>query len=507
MAGTKDAKKPYYEMISERLIKQLEEGTAPWQKPWEPGIQRMPHNPVSGTRYKGANALWLSMQGRSDPRWMTYKQANSVNTQVMKGEKGTIVQYWKFRDRVPKKENGKPVLDAEGKKVMINIELDKPKVFSAVVFNAEQIQGLPPLEAKQTIPEWERHERAEAILSASGANINHDQGDRAFYSPVRDSIHLPEKSQFESSDRYYATALHELGHWTGHPSRLNRDLSGRFGSESYAAEELRAEIASMGIGEELEIGHDPGQHASYVKSWIKVLKNDPKEILRSARDAEKIHDMVMGFERDRDQKQDNQAMVSPAAAEKLHKLDRNAVEGYSPLESWKMMQAEAASNGYKALINLNKDHGEFASTFVIDYQDKEGADTGIQTNLYADSKMETSIHGRRLSKFISNDSESQPRHLHEAFQEHEAGKTIQPPSEGGKVHFKPQEAETDPKQGKDSTLPLKLAEKYAQNFASEADRDRFLERVQDRLNNETGQTVDIRIRESVARDADSDFER
>jgi antirestriction protein ArdC len=507
MAGTKDDKKPYYEMISERLIQQLEEGTAPWQKPWEPGIQRMPHNPVSGTRYKGANALWLSMQGRSDPRWMTYKQAKSVNAQVMKGEKGTMVQYWKFRDRVPKKENGKPVLDAEGKKVMINVELDKPKVFSAVVFNAEQIQGLPPLEAKQTIPEWERHERAEAILSASGANINHDQGDRAFYSPVRDSIHLPEKGQFESADRYYATALHELGHWTGHPTRLDRDLSGRFGSESYAAEELRAEIASMGIGEELEIGHDPGQHASYVKSWIKVLKDDPKEILRAARDAEKIHDMVMGFERDRDQKQDNQAMVSPAAAEKLHKLDRDAVEGYSPMESWKMMQAEAASNGYTARIDLNKDRDEFASAFVIDYQDKDGTDTGIQTDLYADSKMETSIHGRRLSKFISNDSESQPRHLREAFQEHETAKAAQPSSDDEKAPQKPQEAETDPQLGKDSALPLKLAEKYAQNFASEADRARFLERVQDRLGKETEQAADIRIRESVARDADSDIER
>lgn len=399
MAGAKSVKKPYYEMISERLIQQLEEGTAPWQKPWKPGIQRMPHNPVSGTRYKGANALWLSMQGRSDPRWMTYKQAKSVNAQVMKGEKGTMVQYWKFRDRVPKKdERGKPVLDAEGKKVMINVELDKPKVFSAVVFNAEQIQGLPPLEAKQSIPEWERHERAEAILAASGADINHDQGDRAFYSPVRDSIHLPEKGQFESADRYYATALHELGHWTGHPSRLDRDLSGRFGSESYAAEELRAEIASMGIGEELEIGHDPGQHASYVKSWIKVLKDDPKEILRAARDAEKIHDMVMGFERDHNQKQDNQAIVSP-----------------------------------------------------------------------------------------------------EAFQEHEATKT----NHDEKATQKPQEG----KIGKTSTLPLKLAEKYAQNFASETDRNRFLERVQDRLGKETDLTPDIRIRESVAVNNDSDMER
>lgn len=312
--SSKGEKKPYYEQISERLIQQLEEGTAPWQRPWEPGTQRMPHNPISGTRYRGANALWLSMQGRSDPRWMTYKQAKSANAQVMKGEKGTPVQYWKFRDQVPKKDqNGKPIIDSKGKKVMMTVELEKPKVFTAVVFNAEQIQGLPPLEAKKE-PAWDRHERAEAILKASGATLKHDQADNAFYRPSTDSIHLPDKAQFESADRYYSTALHELGHWTGHPSRMDRDLSGRFGSESYAKEELRAEISSLMVGEELDIGHDPGQHAAYVKSWVKVLKEDPKEILRAARDAEKIKDMVLSFEKERDQQQDDQATEKPSAA-------------------------------------------------------------------------------------------------------------------------------------------------------------------------------------------------
>lgn len=100
---TDKEKQPFYEQIADRLIKQLEEGTAPWQKPWEPGVSMMPQNPVSGSKYRGANALWLSMQGRSDPRWMTYKQAQGVNAQVQKGEKGTLVQYWKFQDSVPKK--------------------------------------------------------------------------------------------------------------------------------------------------------------------------------------------------------------------------------------------------------------------------------------------------------------------------------------------------------------------------------------------------------------------
>lgn len=312
--GDDKEKKPFYEEIADRLIKQLEEGTAPWQKPWEPGSSRMPHNPVSGTRYKGANALWLAMQQRTDPRWMTYKQAQSVNAQVQKGEKGTLVQYWKFTDTIPKLDDkGKPVLDDNGKKKMITVKLDRPKVFSAVVFNAEQIQGLPPLEVKATKPDWERHERAENILQAMSVPIKHDQADGAFYRPSTDSIHLPERSQFPSADNYYATALHEAGHSTGHKSRLDRDLTGRFGSESYAKEELRAEIASLMIGDELQIGHDPGQHAAYVKSWVKVLKDDPKEILRAAKDAESISSYLLSHEKEKAQEAPQNAPESDTA--------------------------------------------------------------------------------------------------------------------------------------------------------------------------------------------------
>ena len=136
MAERKE-KIPYYEQVAGRLIEQLEAGTAPWQKPWEPGSIHLPHNPVSGTRYKGSNAMWLEMQDWEGPRWMTYKQAQSIEAQVRKGEKSTLVQYWKLNDKVPvKDERGKPVRDGEGNKVYRTLELDKPRVFSAVVFNA-----------------------------------------------------------------------------------------------------------------------------------------------------------------------------------------------------------------------------------------------------------------------------------------------------------------------------------------------------------------------------------
>ncbi len=295
---------PFYQQVADKLIEQLKDGTAPWLRPWNPGEHRLPHNPVSGSRYKGANAVWLSSvavdKGYSDPRWMTYKQAASAGAQVNKGEKGTLVQYWKFRDQVPKLDDqGAPVLDAQGKPVKVSVELQRPKVFSAVVFNAQQIAGLPALEPKTV--NWDPHARAEAILAASDVPMHHDQADRAFYRPKTDEIHMPGRDQFDTADRYYATALHELGHATGHASRLDRDLSNPFGSEGYAKEELRAEIASMMLGDELGIGHDPGQHVAYVASWISVLQEDPSEILRASRDAEKIMEYTLGLERGQEQ--------------------------------------------------------------------------------------------------------------------------------------------------------------------------------------------------------------
>jgi antirestriction protein ArdC/phage/plasmid primase-like uncharacterized protein len=291
--------KSFVETVAERLIEQLREGVAPWQKPWQPGEAgaSMPTNPVTGNRYKGINALHLMSQDHIDQRWMTYKQAASIGAQVRKGEKGTPIQYWKFtEDHTQTDANDKPILDADGKAVKHTVRLERPSLFMATVFNADQIDGLP----QRTPPKeqsWAASERADGILQATGANIRQGEQDRAFYRPATDTIHLPNKEQFDSADRYYATALHELGHWTGHQSRLDRDLAHPFGSEGYAREELRAEIASMIMGDELGIGHDPKQHAAYVGSWIKAIQDDPLEIFRAAADAEKIQDYVLGLER------------------------------------------------------------------------------------------------------------------------------------------------------------------------------------------------------------------
>jgi len=310
--------KPFVESVAERLIELLQQGTAPWQRPWMPGEEGsgLPMNPVTGKRYKGINALHLAAQGHSDPRWMTYKQAESVGAHVRRGEKGTPVQYWKFSEEHERRgPDGKPVLGADGAPVQDVVLLQRPSLFMATVFNGEQIDKLGQRQSGAA-PSWIPQERAENLLAASSARIVHAEGNRACYQPGTDSILLPLRAQFSSPDDYYATALHELGHWTGHSTRLGRDLAHPFGSEGYAREELRAEIASMLLGQELHIGHDPSKHASYVASWVKVIRNDPLEIFRAASDAEKIHEYVVGLElRQRQQEEERRQQRNAPSAQ------------------------------------------------------------------------------------------------------------------------------------------------------------------------------------------------
>ena len=312
---------PFHEEFANKIIERLQEGTAPWQIPWTPGkTPLVPHNPASGTVYRGMNRVHLALSGYDDPRWMTLKQANDNGYSILPGSKATPVVYFQFTDEKNKLDNdGKPVLDADGKPEKEKVELDKPIVRFAHVFNAEQVDGIPPLQLTDKAYEWEPIEKAENILAASGAAIKHDQSNRAFYRRMEDAIHLPPKENFDAPDKYYATALHELGHWTGDENRLNREF-GPFGSEKYAREELRAEIASWMLGQEIGIGHDPGQHAAYVQSWIQVLKEDPYEIVRACRDAEKIKDYVFDMERKKELRQEAPEQV--AQPEKVNQREK-----------------------------------------------------------------------------------------------------------------------------------------------------------------------------------------
>lgn len=300
-----DKIKALHVQVAEKLIEQLKAGTAPWQKPWTsdnlPAFE-LPYNAVTGNRYKGINTFSLLAGGYEDPRWMTFNQASANEWKVRKGEKASVIQFVKATDLVTKRdEQGKPVLNAEGKPVKVMVKLDRPIITTAWVFNAAQVDGISALQ-KPNIKElgWDPVERAEKLIAGSGAEILHKAGDRAFYSPFRDKITMPLREQFSAPDKYYATLLHELGHWTGHKDRLDRSIMNKFGTEAYAREELRAEIASLLIGQELRIGHDPGQHTAYVDSWIKVLQDTPFEIHAAAADAEKIFNYLTGLEQKRE---------------------------------------------------------------------------------------------------------------------------------------------------------------------------------------------------------------
>ena len=307
MAGGRERADAYHQQFAERIIQALKDGTAPWQKPWKPGERIMPHNFGSGRDYRGGNAVYLAMQGLdrgyADPRWGGYRQIQEAGGHVRKGETGTPILYVDFRQqRTARDEQGKPVLDDAGRPKLEWVQRDRPLVKLHHVFNVEQTEGLKLRSLETAAPEWEGHERAEALIKASGVRLDHVAGDRAYYSLKDDRVVLPERSQFDSQSAYTHTALHELGHATGHPDRMNRPtlVNHRgFGTETYAREELRAEIAAMMTGEQLGVGHEPRHGTTYVSSWIKALENDPKEIRAAAVDAQRISDWLLARERER----------------------------------------------------------------------------------------------------------------------------------------------------------------------------------------------------------------
>ena len=299
----------YHQQFADQIVEQIRQGTAPWQRPWKPGEESLPKNLSSGKEYRGGNSMYLSVaqgaKGYGDNRWGTYKQIQAAGGQVRKGEKGTrILSFQDHRQIAVTDKAGKSVHDAEGNKVYRYERLDHPMVRQYTVFNADQADGLKLPERPAQQPEWKAHANAEAVMRASGVKINHVAGDRAYYNLNSDQITLPERGQFPSASHYYQTALHELGHATGHESRLNRQslqegVKAGFGSEAYAKEELRAEISSMMTGQRVGVGHDPSRGAAYVESWLKALQDDLREIYRASSEAQKMSDHLVAPMRER----------------------------------------------------------------------------------------------------------------------------------------------------------------------------------------------------------------
>lgn len=290
--------------IARTLIDAMERGDTPWQKPWKAQSLR-PMNPTSGNGYRGINRILLALSGRDDPRWMTYQQAQANQWQVRRGEKGT--QIVKLVELSPR-EAAQIGADAGGQAAEQGGE-EQRRAFALrryTVFNAQQIDGVPELEAATAL-DFNPIERAEAVMAAlqeqTGLVVAHG-GAQACYVPALDEVRLPPKKSFHSVYDYYATAMHEGAHSTLHQRRLDRKeaLGKKWGDEAYAVEELRAEICSAILAAETGVPMTQAHidnHAAYLKSWLKVVAADPMAIFSAAKDAEAMAAYMLGLERQR----------------------------------------------------------------------------------------------------------------------------------------------------------------------------------------------------------------
>jgi antirestriction protein ArdC len=260
-----------YEIVTAKIVAELEQGTVPWVKPWQgSGIADLPYNAATGRRYNGVNVLllWAATldKGYRHATWLTFLQASALGGKVRKGEHATGIVF--AGDAVKETETGE-----ERKKHFLRFH---------AVFNVEQVEGLPEpiMGSPPARPLDEALAEADAFITALGAQVRHG-GNRAGYSPDLDSIILPHREKFESDAHYLGVKLHEHGHWTGHKRRLDRDLTGRFGDAAYAAEELVAELTAAFMSAELGI---PGRlrHPEYIASWLKVLGADTRAIFTAA---------------------------------------------------------------------------------------------------------------------------------------------------------------------------------------------------------------------------------
>lgn len=268
-------------IVTDRIIEALEAGVVPWQKPWTPGYTA-PTSLVTGKNYRGINNLILSivadMEGYDTGLWGTFKQFQAMGGSVNKGEKGTPVVLWKPIEKLSNEGDPETFMLMRYFTVF-NIAQTDVEVPAKYIVEAKPV---PVLEGLQ-----------EALSYPGGPEIRHQAGDRAYYSPTSDVITLPELNQFDSGVRFAATVLHEITHSTGHESRLNRSMGNIFGCESYAQEELVAEIGAAMLATQLGIEVEWDQTASYVSSWLKALKDDRKLIIQAAQKAQKAVDLVL----------------------------------------------------------------------------------------------------------------------------------------------------------------------------------------------------------------------
>jgi antirestriction protein ArdC len=278
-----------YQIITDRILKQLEAGTVPWHKPWSvSGPGGPPRNLLSNRPYRGINVWILASSGYASPYWLTFRQAHELGGHVRKGESGTPVVFWKFGTRM--------VEDGENM-------IEKPSVLCRYypVFNVSQCESLRLQPAPEPVPQIDPIENCEQIVTEwLGKPAIRYGSSQASYNRTHDLVQMPDRPTFDNAEEFYSTLFHELTHSTGHPLRLNRPSLTefeRFGDENYSAEELVAEIGAAFLCGFAGIENRTiNNSAAYLRSWLEVLKKDSRLVLVAAGQAQKAVDLILNLQ-------------------------------------------------------------------------------------------------------------------------------------------------------------------------------------------------------------------
>ena len=276
-----------YQAIADKVLEMMDKLGTDWLRPFSDSVKQSGgcYNVITKKPYRGINQLLLGWAGYSSPAWGSYKQWAEKGMPVRKGEKGSMVVFFSL---IEIKE-----LDATGKPKKI------PMLKNYVVFNAEQCENYvaEPVEIVEEIDSTERCIQADVFFQKTGANVRFINQDRAYYSPSDDQVCLPDITGFVNAERYYSTLGHEIVHWTGHKTRLDRLKMTGFGSPEYAQEELIAELGAAFLCAQLGINNEPrADHATYLNSWMKALKNDKKCFVKACSQATKSLDFLNGLQ-------------------------------------------------------------------------------------------------------------------------------------------------------------------------------------------------------------------
>lgn len=279
-------KQDTFQKVTDQIVKAIEEGAGSYRMPWRTsgGFPSSPINAVTKRPYRGINilVLWATAQakGYKAGTWATYKQWQELGAQVRKGEKSTNVVFWKFFDQEQESESSE---EHTSRRI--------PMARDYWVFNSDQVDGYRKPEEIPFSKE-ERVEQAEEFFRTLGVQIK-SGGNGAYYSHVDDAVFMPPFDAFKEALFYYSVLSHETTHWTGAPHRLNRDMAHRFGTEGYAVEELVAELGAAFLCAEFGLPSDPRKdHAPYISSWLKALKNDKRAIFTAAAKAQEAVDWM-----------------------------------------------------------------------------------------------------------------------------------------------------------------------------------------------------------------------